>query len=322
MDVLCAEVKRALKGPESAIDLAYLYLLMGWVIHPEVNVNACLRELDRMARDAASYWRPLDDTGQRIEGLNRYLFTTLKLSYDDEAKWLHEVIQLRKGYCVSLSALYVGLAFRNGLELRIVSLPKHMFVRWPGPPTQVNIETTAKGRSRSDEEYREKHGLTPEEWTSKESLAYFLASQLAEELETAGKSAEALRCCELSVAVHPTSVGLGGMATVLHSLGRHDDSLKSLDRALVLDPQDLLLMLLKIRCLCELGKHDDALALAGETVMVHPVNPWAWCTKSYVHYQRKEREKALESLRKAQDLGLDLSPRLIADMLKELETLK
>jgi hypothetical protein len=59
----------------------------------------------------------------------------------------------REGTCSSMPVLYVAIGRDLGYPLKLVTTKGHMFVRWEGNGERFNIEATAHGLSRFDDEY-------------------------------------------------------------------------------------------------------------------------------------------------------------------------
>ena len=96
-----------------------------------------------------------------IEIINDYLFNELdfkavKDANNAEDLFLHSVLERKRGYCLSLSILYLSIGERLGLDLHGVVVPGHFFVRYDDGRVKFNIETTSGGKFASDEHYLEK----------------------------------------------------------------------------------------------------------------------------------------------------------------------
>jgi len=107
---------------------------------------------------------PLDH--RAIPIINKYLFeteryTAVSQAADPNDLFLHCVMDNRKGYCLSLSILYLSLAERLGLPLYGVVVPGHFFVRYDDGKVVFNIETTSNGAIASDEHYIKKFKVPP-----------------------------------------------------------------------------------------------------------------------------------------------------------------
>ena len=106
---------------------------------------------------------------------------------DPSAVFLHGLLgPERKGTCSSLPVLYVALGRQLGYPLKLVTTRGHLFVRWEGQGERFNIEATAQGLSRFNDDYY-RHwpfDISPEEeaaegylksLTPSEELAAFLS---------------------------------------------------------------------------------------------------------------------------------------------------
>jgi len=93
--------------------------------------------------------------------INAYLFEEMgfravETADDPEDLFLHVVLDRKRGYCLSLSILYLAIAERLGLPMFGVVVPGHFFVRYDDGRQQFNVETTSKGAIVPDSHYIEK----------------------------------------------------------------------------------------------------------------------------------------------------------------------
>jgi regulator of sirC expression with transglutaminase-like and TPR domain len=73
---------------------------------------------------------------------------------DPSSVFLHGLLGPdRKGTCSSLPVLYVAVGRRLGYPLKLVTTRGHLFVRWEGQGERFNVEATARGLSRFDDDY-------------------------------------------------------------------------------------------------------------------------------------------------------------------------
>jgi tetratricopeptide (TPR) repeat protein len=122
-----------------------------------------LLELDDMALEIRDR---LEEKGfeanyRAVGVINEYLFDELgfesvKEASDPDDLFLHSVLGRKRGYCLSLSVLYLSLGERLGVPLYGVVVPSHFFVRYDDGRVRFNIETTSKGGNAPDEHYMEK----------------------------------------------------------------------------------------------------------------------------------------------------------------------
>lgn len=68
---------------------------------------------------------------------------------------LNFVIDNRKGVCMSLAMLYLGIAERLKMPFYGVIAPGHFFVRYDDLVSSINIETTAFGKQYTNDHYRQ-----------------------------------------------------------------------------------------------------------------------------------------------------------------------
>ncbi|MCK4958146.1 MAG: tetratricopeptide repeat protein, partial [Planctomycetes bacterium] len=102
-----------------------------------------------------------------IAVINDYLFNEMgfvavKTADDPEDLFLHTVIDKRRGYCLSLSVLYLAIGERVGLPLYGVVVPGHFFVRYDDGYKRINIETTSGGHRAPDSHYISEFKPPPE----------------------------------------------------------------------------------------------------------------------------------------------------------------
>ena len=121
-------------------ELAEAALIIAQIEYPRLDPSAYLAQLDRMG-DAARrrIERRTGDTGDAstlscIKGLNAYLFDDEHFvgnrgSYEDPRNsCLNEVLDRRTGIPITLSLVYLEVAWRAGLPLHGVNFPGHFLV--------------------------------------------------------------------------------------------------------------------------------------------------------------------------------------------------
>ena len=154
---------QVMRLPDSEIDIGTAALIVSEEWSDVVQGLRYRQTLDDMALVIK---QRLKDQGLQanyyaIEVINQYLyddlgFTTVPNADNPEDLFLHTVLDQRRGYCLSLSILYLSLAERLGLPIYGVVVPGHFFVRYDDGKVRFNIEATNRGRSLPDEYYIEK----------------------------------------------------------------------------------------------------------------------------------------------------------------------
>jgi tetratricopeptide (TPR) repeat protein len=99
-----------------------------------------------------------------VSALNRVVFDELELraTHDVESPghlFLGSVLEGKRGYCLGLAALYLGLAEINDIPLYAVATPAHVFLRYDDGVARINIETFQRGANLTDENYAREHSI-------------------------------------------------------------------------------------------------------------------------------------------------------------------
>ena len=154
-------IPEVLSLSDSEVDLATAALIVSEKWSDVVEGFRYRDRLDEMAQEIQGRLtaRNLLPNHQAIPVINQYIFEELGFgavahAHDPNDLFLHSVLDRRKGYCLSLSILYLSLGERLGLPLYGVVVPGHFFVRYESGPLRFNIETTAMGAHPSDDHYR------------------------------------------------------------------------------------------------------------------------------------------------------------------------
>jgi len=129
-------IEQVLRLSEDEVDLATAALIVSENWSDLVHGRRQLLTLDDMAMEIRDRLQR-DGLGlnyQTIPVINKYLFDELGFESIPEANdpndlFLHTVLDKKRGYCLSLSILYLSLAERLGLPMYGVVVPGHFFVR-------------------------------------------------------------------------------------------------------------------------------------------------------------------------------------------------
>ena len=164
-------MKQIMRLEDEEVDLATAVLVLSSDWNPDVKRRRYISKLDDMAYEIRNKLAATN-TGtnyRAIAIINEYLYDELGFGSVSEAKnpndlFLHSVLNNKRGYCLSLSILYLSLGERLGLPLYGVVVPGHFFVRYDGGGVRFNIETTSRGGYSDDEHYREKFNVPDAGW--------------------------------------------------------------------------------------------------------------------------------------------------------------
>ena len=158
-------IEQVLRLRDEDVDLARAALIISEKWSDLVYGRRYMSKLDNMALEirARLEKKNLKANYHAIPIINEYLFEELGFSTVADANnpedlFLHSVLDNKRGYCLSLSILYLSLGERLGIPLYGVVVPGHFFVRYDSRSTRFNIETTARGATGlTDKNYIEKY---------------------------------------------------------------------------------------------------------------------------------------------------------------------
>ena len=154
-------IEKALELSENDIDIATAVLLVSKRWDPSVNIEYYRNQIDELARTVSTRLNgknPLYDGRKTTEIISKLLFEEMGFKPVDNAEnpedlFLHTVLDNKRGYCLSLSILYLAVAERLNLPVNGVVVPGHFFVRYTDNGKSFNIETTQKGANAPDKHY-------------------------------------------------------------------------------------------------------------------------------------------------------------------------
>ena len=151
-----------LAGPDAAkVDLLRAALAIARLDEEDLDVEAYVRHVQRMADEIRGKLPPDSTESQKLAALDDYLFQDngfhgSRTDYYHRANsYLSRVIDDREGLPITLAVLYVELGSRLGLKIEGVGLPAHFVVRHvpaEGPPQLIDVFENATRLSRDDAE--------------------------------------------------------------------------------------------------------------------------------------------------------------------------
>jgi tetratricopeptide (TPR) repeat protein len=147
-----------LKDEEIDIGTAALILSQEWGAQRTTHVYRA--KIDRFAEDILKILneKHIGVDSRAIPVINEYLFGEQQFASVDNADnpedlFLHSVLDKKRGYCLSLSVLYLSVCERLGLPVYGVVVPGHFFIRYDDGKRRYNIETTSQGGIAADDYY-------------------------------------------------------------------------------------------------------------------------------------------------------------------------
>lgn len=209
-----------------------------------------IRRLDEMAIEIAEEIedKNLQNSPRAINILNKYLFEqkgfeSVKDANNPSDLLLHSVMDRKKGYCLSLSVLYLALAERIGLPVYGVVVPGHFFVRYDDGENRYNIETTSGGAITNDKHYIDKFDV-PETDTiymhnlNKRQVLGCFFNNLGNSYRCIGDYRSSMKALTRAVDINPTlAESRINLANIYIHRKQYKKALEQYEYALRLNPQ-------------------------------------------------------------------------------------
>jgi tetratricopeptide (TPR) repeat protein len=247
-------IEQVLRLRENEVDLATAALIVSERWSDLVYGRRYISRLDDMALEIRERLtrKRLNANFRAIPVINEYLFDELGFkSASEEARdpnslFLHTVLDMKRGYCLSLSILYLSLAERLGLPLYGVVVPGHFFVRYDDGRRRFNIETTSKGGTAPDEHYinmfkvpqSSNDSIYLKNLNKIQTLGCFF-NNLGNSYDDVGNKESALLALERAVEINPTlSEARANLGNIYLEKGQLADAIREYKVALRINPSD------------------------------------------------------------------------------------
>ncbi len=267
------------------VDLATAALIVSEQWSDMVQGRRYLAMLDQMALQVQDRLRDrwLRPTYKAIPVINHYLFQELRFRPVSEAEdpndlFLHSVLDNRRGYCLSLSILYLSLAERLGMPLYGVVVPGHFFVRYDDGQTKWNIETTNQGANALDRHYIEKFrvpqgndsGIYMKNLDKIQTLGC-LFNNLGNTYCDMGDLDRALVILQTAVDINPLlAESRANLGNVYLKIGQIDQAINEYHQALQINPKDPKTYSNLANAYLQQDRLKDAISLYTEALQLDP----------------------------------------------------
>ena len=260
---ICLDMVRLLKEvdaepakgePPIHFDLLQAALLISILDGEDIDLNAYLAQVDRMADDIRQTLDKKASGSDTLEAMDKYLFKDngfhgSRFDYYHRANsYMNRVISDREGIPISLSVLYMELGHRLGLRIEGVGLPGHFVVRYipeKGDPQLIDVFDSA---TRLDQEATQRLAGTgdrplPEALLAAVDHRAILTRMLTNLLGLAQRQDDKpriLRYLDMMMIVDPESIQARGMRSILrYETGRRAAAIADLDWFLDNKPPEL-----------------------------------------------------------------------------------
>jgi len=309
-------LEQVLRLPSAEIDLATAVLITSERWSDFVQGRKYISRLDDMAYELRGRLErqnsPVDFSIRAVRLINQYLFDELGYEVVKEASspsdlFLHSVMDNRRGYCLSLSVLYLSLSERLGLPVYGVVAPGHFFVRYDDGRVRFNIETTSKGGKANDEHYIKKfkvpadngRGIYMVNLDRKQVLGCFF-NNLGNAYSEIGRDETALDILSEAVDINPELSELWcNLGNIYLEAGKTGDAIKQYLRALEINPSSALANNNLGNAYMKLGLVDESIGLYELAIELDPNLDKAYENLANAYMDKAEYVRAERWLKKA-----------------------
>jgi regulator of sirC expression with transglutaminase-like and TPR domain len=152
------DFRQAVDRPQEEIDLGRAALTIALTDYPNLDVLHYLTRIDRLAVEVTNHLDSDADIYRSMAALNYVLFKQHGFHgnhddyFDPKNSFLNEVIERKTGIPITLSVLYMEVAWRAGLMLDGVSFPGHFLVKCVGDGEEIIIDPFNGGEIKSRED--------------------------------------------------------------------------------------------------------------------------------------------------------------------------
>lgn len=243
--VVRRQLVASLEGPDEKANLLRAALLVAKLDNEDLDVDAYIGEVDRMADAVRRRLDPKADDATRFAMLKTYLFDELgfhgsRSDYGNRSNSrLNEVIDDREGLPIALSVLTIELACRLNLQAEGVGLPGHFVVRFKPVNAKAKlVDPFDRGNELSEGDLTRQVLLTLGRDPRTTDFAAvpkrtIIARMLRNMVQSAGDGADAtgvLRYLDALVAIDPDSANdRWQRAVASFRIGRREEALRDID---------------------------------------------------------------------------------------------
>lgn len=148
------------EADDEQVPLLGCALLIARDEYPDLDVAACLAQVEAHAASLRPVVETLDDAPLKMQAINRRLFEELGYAgnhdeyYDPRNSYLNMVLNRRLGNPISLAVIQMEVARRLGVPLDGISFPGHFLVRLPVGDGMLVMDPFNRGRPLGTEELR------------------------------------------------------------------------------------------------------------------------------------------------------------------------
>ncbi len=136
IEKLDADFKKYVQQPDMKWDLAEGALLIARQEYSKLDTGKYLADIQKMSATAAELMGAQSTKNEKLTRLNQFFFEEMGFRgdtenyYDSRNSYLSDVMDRKLGIPITLSALYLKLAWEAGCPLFGINFPGHFLVAW------------------------------------------------------------------------------------------------------------------------------------------------------------------------------------------------
>jgi regulator of sirC expression with transglutaminase-like and TPR domain len=219
--------------------------------YPELDIQEHVEEINQIAKSLRVKLSDVKNPTYLISMLNEHIFSTLGFKgdaedyYNPKNNFLNEVLDKKSGIPITLSIIYVEVARRIGLDLRICGFPSHVVVKYG---EEMVLDPFGGGRLLSVEDleeilYRnfgEEIEFSPEflDELPEDKVLVRIIRNLKNSYSQSYAYDKALRCINMILAVEPDSADeIRDKGIIQERLLNYEEALQYLNKYLEIAPE-------------------------------------------------------------------------------------
>jgi regulator of sirC expression with transglutaminase-like and TPR domain len=219
--------------------------------YPELDIQEHVEEINQIAKSLRVKLSDVKNPTYLISMLNEHIFSTLGFKgdtedyYNPKNNFLNEVLDKKSGIPITLSIIYVEVARRIGLDLRICGFPSHVVVKYG---EEMVLDPFGGGRLLSVEDleeilYRnfgEEIEFSPEflDDLPEDKVLVRIIRNLKNSYSQSYAYDKALRCINMILAVEPDSADeIRDKGIIQERLLNYEEALQYLNKYLEIAPE-------------------------------------------------------------------------------------
>lgn len=306
-------IEQVLRLDDKEVDLGTAVLIVSEQWSNIVEGRRYLSDLDDMALEIRARLKKkrLQANYKAVAVINEYLFDELGFkpipdANDPNDLFLHSVMDRKRGYCLSLSILYLSLGERLGLPLYGVVVPGHFFVRYDDGQVRFNIEATSKGGYADDEHYINKfkvpkgnNGIYMVNLNKIQTLGCFF-NNLGNSYNKVGDTEQAMLALERAVEINPTlAESRMNLGSIYLKKDRIEDAIHEYEAALEIDPDNAKIHNNLGNAYTKRGRLNDAISQYMRSVELEPDFTEAYKNLANAYCEQEKFGQAVAQLKQA-----------------------